>query len=59
MRTATDAELRAMGWKWALRYEGVLMALTVSAHDAANWMNEGAGDVVNLLHTAPTQEPRP
>ena len=48
MRNATDAQLKAMGWKWALRFEGVVMAVTVSAFDADNWAREGIGEVVNL-----------
>lgn len=49
MRDATDQQLSEWGWKWALRDEGDLVAVTVSPHDAAFWMDEGFGDVVPLL----------
>lgn len=50
MRDATDKQLKAWGWKWALRYEGRVMAVTVSVFDAARWMEEKVGDVVALDH---------
>jgi hypothetical protein len=48
MRDATDEQLKAGGWKWALRFDGRLMAVSVSTFDAARWVDERAGDVVNL-----------
>ena len=50
MRDATDKQLKAWGWKWALRYEGRVMAVTVSAFDAARWLDEKVGEVVALDH---------
>lgn len=58
MKDATDQDLKAMGWRWALRLHGRLMAVTVLASDAARWAEEeGAGSVVALDHVE--QEPRP
>lgn len=48
MRNATNEQLKAWGWKWALRYEGKLMAVTVSSFDAAKWEAENIGEVVTL-----------
>lgn len=48
MRNAKHTELRDLGWKWGLRYNGRWKAITVSVHDAANWVRERVGEVVDL-----------
>ena len=50
MRDATNEQLKAGGWKWALRLDGKLLAVTVNASDAGRWLDEKAGEVVNLEH---------
>lgn len=50
MLTMTDAELRALGWKYALRDEGgALVAVTTSPLDGAEWIREERGVVVSLV----------
>lgn len=50
MLNMTDAELRDLGWKWALRDDqaGTLIAVTTSPMDCAEWIRENRGVVVSL-----------
>jgi hypothetical protein len=50
MRDATDAQLAAMGWQWALRsLDGALLAVTISPHDAESWKCHVLCETVNLF----------
>ncbi len=46
-------DLRGAGWKWALCYEGELLALTTNPFDAARWARQSLGEVWDLARPDP------
>lgn len=60
MRKASVEELNKRGWQWGLRHEGLWMAVSISPFDAATWVKERIGEVVDLqtgrVHTGEDHE---
>jgi hypothetical protein len=53
MRDKTDAELYALGWTWVKRTSsGGLLAVTVDAQDASDWMRQDGSHTVTRLRAA-------
>ncbi len=50
MLNMTDRQLYKAGWYWALRDEtGELLAVSVCLQDAAKWLHEKRGRVIELM----------